>query len=98
MSNKPAPLLLSTTAEVIDALGGSREVAEIFAFPEVARVSNWKRGKFPAATYKALSQILKERRIAYSEDLWAWFDIAPRDSRTGTVRKDSRSRRSDALT
>ena len=63
---------LTTTDEVIDALGGNAKVAEIVSGTPNA-VRNWRtrlRGKFPAETYVALSQALKHKRLSAPSDLW----------------------------
>ena len=69
----------TTTSKIIDALGGSGEVAKIFGInPHV--VYNWRSyNKFPANTYVALQARLKRRGIQAPDHLWAMRFPAAKD-------------------
>lgn len=63
---------LNTTDDVIDALGGTTEVAKLARRSQQA-VSNWRsrlRGKFPAETYLILTQALKQKKLSAPLALW----------------------------
>jgi len=63
---------LQTTDDVIDALGGTKAVAEIVSRRPQA-VSNWRekvRGRFPPETYLILTAALKRRRLSAPSSLW----------------------------
>lgn len=63
---------LVTTDDVIDALGGNAEVAQIVSGTPNA-VRNWRgrvRGKFPAETYVAMSAALRRKELIASGRLW----------------------------
>lgn len=61
---------LSTTAEVVDALGGYIAVSKITGSNPKA-VSNWPRfKKFPAKTYLALTRALKAKGSTAPPSLW----------------------------
>lgn len=61
---------LTTTAQVIDALGGNPALAEYAGVVHTA-VSNWRKTKFPAHTYVWLRRLMKRRRIEAPDGLWA---------------------------
>lgn len=63
---------LTTTDEVIDALGGTIAVARLVGRRAQA-VSNWRgrvRGKFPPETYVLLTEALKRQGQAAPMTLW----------------------------
>lgn len=61
---------LQSTAEVIQALGGYRSVALITGSKAKA-ASNWGRfDTFPARTYLALTEALRERGLSAPASLW----------------------------
>ena len=67
---------LSTTREVIDALGGNRAVAEITGCTPKA-VSNWrKQTRFPAHTYIAISEALRRGGLTVAPKLWPMSQAA----------------------
>jgi hypothetical protein len=61
---------LSTTDEVIDALGGNIPVAALTSATNKA-VSNWRSyGTFPANTYVALTRALRAAKKTAPDSLW----------------------------
>ena len=64
--------VLSTTDEVIDALGGNGPVGAIVGVPAgtVSAWRQWYRGKFPTRTYKVLHDALAEKDLAAPDSLW----------------------------
>ena len=61
---------IETTAEVIEALGGNRSVAELTSSTNKA-VSNWRGFKtFPSNTYLALIEALHARGKTAPASLW----------------------------
>ena len=72
---------LSTTDEVIDALGGNVVVAAITETSSSA-ISNWRAaGKFPARTYLLLKAELKARNLVAPDYLWAMQMAPPKQNR-----------------
>jgi hypothetical protein len=68
---------ITTTDEVIHALGGDQNVSEILGVHRKA-VSNWRYfGIFPAATYLVLKQMLKKRGKDAPDTLWAMRSPKP---------------------
>lgn len=62
---------LHTADEVVDALGGTRVVAELFGRTDPA-VSNWRKaGKFPAHTYRLLTIELEKIGHTAPDSLWS---------------------------
>jgi hypothetical protein len=60
----------AATAAVIDAIGGTAEVASLLGVTETA-VSNYRSfGLFPAASFFVLRDELKARGIRANERLW----------------------------
>lgn len=59
---------LSTTSEVMEALGGKHAVAELTGYPSKA-VWNWSK-RFPAKTYMVLSGALQAKGLAAPPSLW----------------------------
>jgi hypothetical protein len=61
---------LTTTTSVIQALGGSAQVARLTG-RKLSAASNWHRAQaFPANTYVALSAALRARRL--HAPVWLW--------------------------
>jgi hypothetical protein len=61
---------LDSAADVIDALGGVRAVADLTGSTYRA-VHNWKQnGRFPAKTFLVLDAALLERKARARADLW----------------------------
>lgn len=60
--NTPAPTRLSSASDVIDALGGTKTVAEMLGVG-ASSVSNYRRLGFPARSHFALSRICAERGL-----------------------------------
>lgn len=62
---------LTTTVDIIEALGGNKAVAAILGADPKA-VSNWRYfGIFPANTYVALKRALKKAGYSAPDELWA---------------------------
>jgi len=70
---------LTTTTEVMDALGGNAAVAEITnSTPKAAW--NWRGFEtFPANTYLAMTQALAERGFSAPPSLWGMRERATPD-------------------
>lgn len=68
---------LSTTSEVMDALGGYLAVAEITqSKPKAA--SNWSRFEtFPSNTYLAMTEALLAKGKTAPASLWGMKAVAP---------------------
>ena len=63
---------LTSTSDVIDKLGGTRAVANLFGCG-VNAVSNWRvSNRFPADTYEALTAELTRHGHAASASLWGF--------------------------
>ena len=61
---------LETADQVIDALGGTTATARLLGF-DPRRVSNWRKaGKFPAATFVALTEALAKVDRQAPRSLW----------------------------
>ena len=60
---------LTTTSKVIDRLGGNKEVAALTGSTDKA-VSNWRRSKFPAASYVPLKGLLIDMGLHAPDTLW----------------------------
>jgi hypothetical protein len=66
MNNK----VLTTTSQVIDALGGNAKAAELLGVGYTS-ITNWRMfNRFPAVTYVQIQHQLKQRRLAASDKLW----------------------------
>lgn len=69
-------MVMSTTSEVIRALGGPREVARLVTSygyrAGYNAVTNWKtRGKFPCETFLIMTSALRERDLGEADpSLW----------------------------
>lgn len=67
---------LTTTAQVIEELGGLKQVASLTGRGYTA-VHNWKQyGSFPATTYDLLLKALKKRECTADPTLWAMEQVA----------------------
>ncbi len=63
---------LKTVDAVLDALGGTRAVAELFGRTDPA-ISNWRKAEqFPAYTYPVIRNELQKIDRCAPEALWAW--------------------------
>jgi len=60
---------LTTTSRVIDRLGGNKDVAALTGSTDKA-VSNWRRSKFPAASYVTLKGTLMDMGLHAPDTLW----------------------------
>jgi hypothetical protein len=74
---------LTTTRQVIDALGGTKAVADLLGC-KMQRVTNWKRARaFPFGADEALKPELGRRGLAVSPALWTsgkpWVAYTPRE-------------------
>jgi len=68
----PVPILLNSTADVMDKLGGIGATGAMFGLSYRA-AHNWKQaGKFPARTYREISAALHARGFSASVELWDW--------------------------
>jgi hypothetical protein len=76
-----ARTLLTTTGEVIDALGGSAQLARMLGY-SVQRVHNW-RGfpTFPADTFLALNSALHAKGLTAPPSLWSQVEPPARELR-----------------
>jgi hypothetical protein len=73
---------LTTAGEVIDALGGTSAVAEIFdVWPSA--VSNWRKLGFPAWTHSRITRVCGERGIEIAVELTTAPN--PRAARSGAA-------------
>jgi len=70
---------ISSTSLLIDVLGGNQKVAAITGSTPQA-VSNWRKGKLPAATYLVLRKRITRMGLIAPDNLWA-MRPAPRRSR-----------------
>lgn len=67
---------LTTTGEVIDALGGTAAVARLFG-RSMTVVSNWKAGGcFPANTYVVFQRELAKLGLIAPDRLWRMVEKA----------------------
>ena len=81
--------MLSTTDEVIDALGGNAKVGALLGVSgdAVSTYREWYRGKFPARTYVILQKALAEAEKSAPGSLWGMTGPDPRPAqleRAGT--------------
>jgi hypothetical protein len=61
---------LQTTSEVIDALGGTAEVAKLTG-RSMQAVSNWRgRGFFTASVYLTITEALARKSMSANPALW----------------------------
>lgn len=61
---------LTTTIDIIEQLGGNKEVAKLLGATEKA-VANWRYfGVFPANTYLVLKKALKRQKCSAPDMLW----------------------------
>lgn len=81
--------MLVTTAEVIEALGGTRKTADLLGY-SLSRVSNYRqRERFPPSTYPGIAAALaKIEGIQASPDLWTSVPVSvisqiPNEARIG---------------
>ena len=72
-SAKRLPKQLATFDEVVEALGGKREVARI-CDQDTAAVCNWqrRRGKFPTRYFWVMKGELDARGVDAPLDLWGF--------------------------
>lgn len=68
---------ITSTHIAIDVLGGNQKVAAITGVTAKA-VSNWRKTKFPAATYVVLRSHLQRMGLDASDSLWAMRLKKPR--------------------
>lgn len=61
--------VLDTTKAVIDALGGTKAVAELTGRKYTA-AHNWRSSRFPANTYRAITIALEEKGLSAPPSLW----------------------------
>ena len=67
---------LLTASDVVNALGGTKAVAEFIGRTDPA-VSNWrKRDRFPANTYTTFKRELDRRRLTAPDVLWCMREDA----------------------
>ena len=67
---------MTTTTDIIDALGGTHAVARLTSSSPTA-VSNWKAtGVFPSNTYLLLKQELVRCGITAPDNLWSMREKA----------------------
>lgn len=67
---------LTTTKQVIEELGGMKQVANLTARGYTA-VHNWKQyGTFPATTYDLLLKALKKQECTADPRLWGMEQVA----------------------
>ena len=68
---------LKTFDEVVEVLGGKREVARLLD-QNTAAVCNWKRRRerFPTKYYLEMAKALKKKRASASDDLWGFYKSA----------------------
>jgi len=63
---------ISTTADVISALGGTKSACQILGVKQQA-VSVWRvTGQLPPHTFPTISQELLKRGLAADLSLWRW--------------------------
>jgi hypothetical protein len=67
---------LKTFDEVVEALGGPREVARICDDQDTSAVCNWKtrRERFPTKYYKEMMKALRKQRYTAPDDLWGFYE------------------------
>lgn len=78
MNEKPQTELsrrLSSAAAVIDALGGTKAVADLLAVGQ-SSVSNYRKLGFPARTHFALSKICAERGLNVADAVFGGIDLS----------------------
>jgi len=61
---------ITSTAILIDVLGGNQKVAAMTGSKPSA-VSNWRKSKLPAATYVVLNAKIQKMGLSVSPDLWS---------------------------
>lgn len=65
---------LTSTAQVIEALGGIREVAKLTR-RKYSAAHNWKHfDSFPANTFFVMQEALRERGLAAPASLWGMVE------------------------
>jgi hypothetical protein len=75
---------LSTTSEVIEALGGTSAVAALFGCG-VRAVGNWRcAGIFPLHTYHEMMPLLLAKGMSAPRSLWR-FERKPRTRRASAL-------------
>lgn len=74
-------VILQTTDDVIEALGGNRAVGDLTTSNAKA-VSNWRGSKFPAWTYLAIKGALKRTGKSAPDALWAMNPPASKKRQT----------------
>lgn len=68
--------VLTTTSEVIDALGGNKPVKDLTKRTVDSAVSNWRKiGKFPPDTHHVLKWALGERGCTAPDALWQQVEL-----------------------
>ena len=61
---------MTSTALIIDALGGNQKVAALTG-ASPGSVSGWRNGKFPAATYVVMHKKLSRMGFSAPDSLWS---------------------------
>jgi hypothetical protein len=71
--------ILNTFDEVVEELGGSREVGQLCE-QNTAAVCNWKRRrkKFPTKYYRVMIDELAARGAVAPDDLWGFYKKSTR--------------------
>jgi hypothetical protein len=84
--------MLTTTAQVLEALGGDHAVSALTGSPYKA-TENWKRAKnFPSRYFLVMTHALRRKRLSAPASLWGM--VTPEERRaalTGMI-ADQRSR------
>lgn len=79
---------LSTTADVIDALGGNIAVAELTECTDSKSPSNWRSWEaFPPKTYVVMQRALAERGCTAPPSLWKMVGLT--DDITGALQPEA---------
>ncbi|WP_345820444.1 hypothetical protein ABC766_00155 [Methylobacterium fujisawaense] len=80
---------LSTTGQVIDALGGTAELAKALG-RKMTVISNWRTGgSFPANTYLVLTEMLSAIECRAPAHLWNMVDASARTSTAQQVLREA---------
>jgi hypothetical protein len=67
---------LTSIEEVIDALGGTKAVAELTKRSSPSAVPNWKTRKFPPNTYAIMKAALQAQGADAPDSLWNMMEKA----------------------
>ena len=62
---------LNTTKEVMQALGGTHAVKDLTGRSYSAAHNWWTKPKFPANTYKTMTDALAEKGLSAPDQLWS---------------------------